>query len=373
MKRFRVGVIVGTRPEAIKLAPVIKALSVSPKFSVVTILTSQHRDMVRPVFRSFKIKCDIDLKVMQHGQTLSELSSRLCSKLGNLFSKSHFDAVLVQGDTSTAFFGGLCAFYHKIPVGHVEAGLRSHNSYSPFPEEVNRSLLGRIATWHFAPTKLAASNLKAEGVLPRQIYQVGNTIVDALKWMAPRIRVKPVIRLKKDEKLILITCHRRENFGKPIKQIADAIRTLAVKNPHLRFLLPVHPNPHVVSVVVPRLSKIPNICLTKPLDYDQFLDALQKSYLVLSDSGGVQEESTALGKPVLVLRTETERPEGIQAGALKLVGVEYHKILKEAGKLLSNPKAYKRMTRASNVFGDGRSAVRIRSILCKSLMSKGLK
>jgi UDP-N-acetylglucosamine 2-epimerase (non-hydrolysing) len=370
MKRFRVGVIIGTRPEAIKLAPVIQALNASPRFSVVTILTSQHRDMVRPILRSFKIQCDVDLKVMKHRQTLSELSSRLCSALGNLFSRSHFDAVLVQGDTSTAFFGGLCAFYHKIPVGHVEAGLRSHNNYSPFPEEVNRSLLGRIATWHFAPTKLSASNLRSENIHPKKIYQVGNTIVDALKWMAPRIRVKPVVRLKKGEKLILITCHRRENFGKPMEQIADAIRMLAVKNPQMRFVLPVHPNPHVVSVVVPRFSKVPNICLTKPLDYDQFLDLLRKAYLVLSDSGGVQEESTALGKPVLVLRTETERPEGIQAGALKLVGVKYDVILKEAQRVLRDAQVYKRMTRASNVFGDGRSAGRIRDILCKSLMSR---
>lgn len=367
MKRFRVGVIIGTRPEAIKLAPVIQILRADPQFSVVTVLTSQHRDMVRPLLRLFKIKWDVDLKVMKHGQTLSELSSRLCDKLGKLFSRSHFDAVLVQGDTSTAFVGGLCAFYHKIPVGHVEAGLRSHRMYSPFPEEINRSLLGRIATWNFAPTKLSATNLKAEGVASQKIYRVGNTVVDALKWMIPRIQVKPVVRLKKGEKLVLITCHRRENFGKPMKQIVEAIRTLAVNHPQIRFVFPVHPNPNVASAVVPKLSDISNVSLIKPLRYDQFLDLLQRACLVLSDSGGVQEESTGLGKPVLVLRTETERPEGIQAGTLKIVGVKCEAIVREAQKLLKNPRPYTRKNRVSNVFGDGHSSKRIRDILSKAL------
>jgi UDP-N-acetylglucosamine 2-epimerase (non-hydrolysing) len=373
-KRFQIGVIVGTRPEAIKLAPVIQALSKSKICRAVTISTSQHEQMVKQIFKSFGIQADHDLQVMRRSQTLPELASRLTSKLGSFFSKHRMDAVLVQGDTSTAFFGGLSAFYHQIPVGHVEAGLRSGDCYSPFPEEMNRSLLGRVATWHFAPTRDAVHRLSQENVPASAIYLTGNTVVDALRWMAPRSNGNSLKKLlgdlPKGQRLILVTCHRRENLGVPMKNVAKAIAALSKRHPEVVIIFPVHPNPAVRASVMPDLKNLSNVKLCEPMDYDQFLACLQRSYLVLSDSGGVQEEATALGRPVLVLRKETERQEGVNAGALKLVGTDTRKILRESERLLRDSRAYRRMTRASNVFGDGHSAQKIVRILERELLKK---
>ena len=367
MKRLPVAVVVGTRPEAIKMAPVIRELSCSTVLRPITVSTSQHRHMLNPIFRSFGIRADHKLGVMRQAQTLWQLSARLASRLGQFFDEHPVCAVLVQGDTSSALFGGLCAFYHQIPVGHVEAGLRTGNRYAPFPEEVNRTMLGAIATWHFAPTAEAAKRLAKEGVPRRAIYRVGNTVVDALRWMAPRCSDAPVRKLighdKMRDRLILVTCHRRESFGAPMRNVAAGLAEIARCNADVTVLLPVHPNPNVRAPLALKLARLPKVVLCEPLDYEQFLSCLKHAYLVISDSGGVQEEATVLGKPVLVLRDETERPEGIKAGALKLVGTNPQIIIREAERLLGNRSAYRRMSRTSNVFGDGRSACRIISVL----------
>jgi UDP-N-acetylglucosamine 2-epimerase (non-hydrolysing) len=371
MKKHRVAVVVGTRPEAVKMAPVIRALARSRELVPVTISTSQHRDMVRQVLGCFGIRRFTDLHIMRQGQTLSGLSSRLAAGLGRCFAARALDAVLVQGDTSSALFGGLCAFYRQIRVGHVEAGLRTGDRYSPFPEEMNRRLLSPLATWHFAPTAEAAKRLRCEGVPAAAIHLTGNTVVDALRWMAPRcnsVALKQLVGAKAmGQRLILVTCHRRESFGLPIRRVARAIEKIARTHPEVVILFSVHPNPEVRSAVEPCLGSIANVVLSPPLDYDRFLTCLQHAYFVLSDSGGVQEEATALGKPVLVLRDQTERQEGVQAGALKLVGTDAARIVRESERLLRDPDVHRQMGRASNVFGDGKSAERIVGILERCL------
>jgi UDP-N-acetylglucosamine 2-epimerase (non-hydrolysing) len=369
--KHRVAVIVGTRPEAVKMAPVIRALKRSRILSPITLCTSQHLQMTRQILRSFGVKVNHDLKVMRNGHTLWDLSGRLATKLGRFLQRHRVDAVLVQGDTTSAFFGGLCAFYHKIPVGHVEAGLRTGNSYSPFPEEMNRTLLGSLATWHFPPTQDAVEQLRRENVPDEVIYLTGNTVVDALRWMAPRCSNAPLRKLigaaAMKKRLILVTCHRRESFGQPMESVAHAIATVARENADVVVLFPVHPNPAVRAAVVPRLSNVPNVVLCEPLDYERFLACLKNAYLVLSDSGGVQEEATALGKPVLVLRETTERQEGVKAGALKLVGTDADRIVQECRRLLRDARAYRRMCRASDVFGNGHASELIVKTLEKSL------
>ena len=353
------------------MAPVIRELSKSRRLKPITVSTSQHRQMVTQIFDSFGIQADHELRVMRKSQTLSELSGRLATKLGDFLEANRVAAVLVQGDTSSAFFGGLCAYYHQLPVGHVEAGLRTGNPYAPFPEEMNRTLIAAIATWHFAPTKEASKRLLQEGVRASSIYLTGNTVVDALRWMAPRCSDAPLKRIlgrhHLDYPLILVTCHRRESLGEPMRDVADGLAELARRNPDSMVLFPVHPNPAVRRAVFPRLKGLRNVILCEPLNYQQFLSCLKHAYVVISDSGGVQEEATALGKPVLVLREETERQEGVRAGALKLVGTDPNKIVKEAERLLGNAAAYRRMSQASDVFGDGHSAARITKILERSL------
>ncbi|MCI0745215.1 MAG: UDP-N-acetylglucosamine 2-epimerase (non-hydrolyzing) [Verrucomicrobia subdivision 3 bacterium] len=371
MRKSRVAVIVGTRPEAIKMAPVLRALAGSRSLEPMTVCTSQHRHMVHQILRSFGIRHYYDLNVMRKSQTLWDLSGRLATKLGRFFDQNPADAVLVQGDTSSALFGGLCAFYHKIPVGHVEAGLRTGNPHFPFPEEMNRTLLGSIATWHFAPTRDAVGRLKNEGVAGTSIYLTGNTVVDALRWMAPRCSDRLLKRLvgaqRARGRLIVVTCHRRESHGAPMRSVAEAIAEIAGRWPEVTIVFPVHPNPAVRLAVMPVLETLPNVILCEPLDYDQFLSCLKHACFVISDSGGVQEEATALGKPVLVLRDETERQEGVKAGALKLVGTNKTRIIRESQRLLTDRRAYQQMCRASNVFGDGEAARRIVNILERSL------
>ena len=317
------------------------------------------------------VKVDHDLKVMRKGQNLWDLSSRLATSLGRYLEKNPVKAVLVQGDTTSAFFGGLCAFYHKLPVGHIEAGLRTGNSYSPFPEEMNRSLLGSLAAWHFPPTEDAVKRLLKENISADSIHMTGNTVVDALRWMVPRCSDAPLKKLigaaRMKQRLILVTCHRRESLGQPMESVARAIRKVAQDNPEVVVLFPVHPNPAVREIVMPQLQGVANVVLCEPLDYDQFLSCLKNAYLVLSDSGGVQEEATALGKPVLVLRDTTERQEGVKAGALKLVGTDFNRIVRETRRLLTDKAAYSRMSRSSNVFGDGLSAERIVKVLERAL------
>lgn len=372
--RRTIATIVGTRPEAIKLAPLIQQLGQSPYLKPLVISTSQHREMVRQIFSTFGISADVDLDVMRPRQTLWELTSLLALELGSLFEKTKIDAVVVQGDTTSAFVGGMCAFYHKIPVGHVEAGLRSHDRYSPFPEELNRQMLGRLSSWHFAPTAHSASLLTAENISRHDIFVCGNTVVDALHWMVGRAGSNghPAAGLAPGlEKLVLVTCHRRENLGEPMRNVAEAVRRLSEAHAAVGFVVPMHPNPAVRDILVPVLGGRPNVTLCEPLDYDGFLSVLKSAHLVLSDSGGVQEEATALGKPVLVLRRETERPEGVEAGTLRLVGTDVEDIVTEASELLLNREAYQKMTTGSAVFGDGHASRRIVRILEEKLLGHG--
>jgi UDP-N-acetylglucosamine 2-epimerase (non-hydrolysing) len=291
--------------------------------------------------------------------------------LGVFFERNPVAAVLVQGDTSSAFFGGLSAYYHRIPVGHVEAGLRTGDRYAPFPEEMNRAMLGRLATWHFAPTRDAVRRLRNEGVDARAIHLTGNTIIDAMRWMSSPSNLKKnelwPWPLERGQKLVLVTCHRRENFGAPLEGVARAIARLADRNPNVRFLFPVHPNPAVKRPIQARLGKVENVTLTAPLTYGVFLAALRKAFLVLSDSGGVQEEATALGKTVLVLRDKTERAEGIRAGTLRLVGTDPSRIERECQRWLADNARSQITARACGAYGDGRAASRIVRILEKSL------
>jgi len=364
-----IAVIVGTRPEAIKLAPVIRSLQASKTLQPLTISTSQHAEMTAQIFRSFGITPDLDLRVMRPRQSLWDLTALLTTSLGEMFSGNRIDAVVVQGDTTSAFVGGLCAFYHKIPVAHVEAGLRSHDRYSPFPEELNRVMLSRLANWHFAPTDFSASLLRAEHIPVDSIFVSGNTVVDALQWMISHSTSShlPAGVPENPQKLILVTCHRRENIGAPMRSVALAIKHLSEMHPEIHFLFPLHPNPSVRENVRPVLADQPGISLCEPLNHDDFLSALRQCRFVLSDSGGVQEEATALGKPVLVLRRETERPEGITAGTLRLIGTDVQDIIRETENLLTNPAAYQSMTNGSNVYGDGHAAEHITRILEEKL------
>ena len=366
-----IAVIVGTRPEAIKLAPVIRSLQASDSLRPLTISTSQHAQMTAQIFQSFGITPDLDLGVMRPRQSLWDLTAALTTALGQVFSGNRIDGVVVQGDTTSAFVGGLCAFYHQIPVAHVEAGLRSHDRYSPFPEELNRTMLSRLANWHFAPTDFSASLLRAENIPDDSIFVSGNTVVDALQWMIQHSKASTLPGSVPNDarSLILVTCHRRENIGTPMRSVALAIKHLAENHDGIHFLFPLHPNPSVRENVKPLLENRAGITLCEPLNHDEFLNALRQSRFVLSDSGGVQEEATALGKPVLVLRRETERPEGVMAGTLRLIGTDVQDIIRETENLLTNPAAYDAMTKGSSVFGDGHAAEHITRILEEKLVA----
>jgi UDP-N-acetylglucosamine 2-epimerase (non-hydrolysing) len=366
-----IAVIVGTRPEAIKLAPVIRSLQASDSLRPLTISTSQHAEMTAQIFQSFGITPDLDLGVMRPRQSLWDLTAALTTVLGQVFSGNRIDGVVVQGDTTSAFVGGLCAFYHQIPVAHVEAGLRSHDRYSPFPEELNRTMLSRLANWHFAPTDFSASLLRAENIPDDSIFVSGNTVVDALQWMIQHSKASTLPGSVPNDarSLILVTCHRRENIGTPMRSVALAIKHLAENHDGIHFLFPLHPNPSVRENVKPLLENRAGITLCEPLNHDEFLNALMQSRFVLSDSGGVQEEATALGKPVLVLRRETERPEGVMAGTLRLIGTDVQDIIRETENLLTNPAAYDAMTKGSSVFGDGHAAEHITRILEEKLVA----
>ena len=355
-------VVIGTRPEAIKMAPVILALKEEPWANVRVLATAQHRHMLDQVNEFFSIEPDIDLDIMRPNQALTTLTARLLLELDDVLQAEKPDAVLVQGDTTTVMTVAMACFYHRIPIGHVEAGLRTWDMQNPFPEEANRVVAGKLARWHFAPTEGARQNLLKEGVPDKDIIVTGNTVIDALLMTAAKDLTLD-IPLDPAKRLVLVTSHRRENFGEPFRNICRALRTLAQNNPDVQFLYPVHPNPNVKDVAYQFLAELPNFQLCEPLDYAPFIAAMKRAYIILTDSGGVQEEAPALGKPVLVLRDETERPEAVDQGVVKLVGPNYESIVKEAQRLLDDDDAYRSMARGVSPYGDGHAAERIVKVL----------
>lgn len=362
----KIAVIVGTRPEVIKLAPVYIELKKSKKFKPILINTGQHKEMVDEMLMWFDVEENFNLKLMEKSQTLESITGKVFETTSKLFKKIKPDLVIVEGDTVTVMAASLAAFYLKIPVAHVEAGLRTGDIYNPFPEEMARRLVSRLSSIHFAPTENAVNNLKKENI-KKNVFLTGNTVIDALQITLKKLneqykKLPPLIIKNHDFKkyrTILVTIHRRENFGKPHRDIAKTLLKILNAFPDTAVVLPVHMNPKVRSVIVPVLKKHKRAFLIEPLGYVPFVYMMKKSYLILSDSGGVQEEAPSLGKPVLVLRTTTERPEGIKAGSAKLVGTNPEKIFKETAKLLTDKKAYLKMSKAKNPYGDGRASKRI--------------
>jgi UDP-N-acetylglucosamine 2-epimerase (non-hydrolysing) len=356
-------VVFGTRPEAIKLFPVVHDLAARPGIEARVCVSAQHREMLDQVLEISGITPDIDLDLMQAGQTLDALTARLLTELGRVMDAERPDRVVVQGDTATAMVGSLAAYYRKIPVSHVEAGLRSGDIHHPWPEEVNRRIISTIADQNFAPTETAADALRRENVAPATIHVTGNTVIDALLWTRARIASEPRLASGLDDlasrfvgkRIIAVTSHRRENFGEGMLAVARAVRRIAERD-DVAMIFPVHPNPNVRPVMEEMLGGLPRVALIDPLDYPHFVRLLEMSHLVLTDSGGVQEEAPALGKPVLVMRETTERPEGVVAGTARLVGADEDRIVSGLFELLDDPAAYAAMSRAHNPFGDGRSA-----------------
>lgn len=340
------------------MAPVILALKQEKWADVRVLATAQHRHMLDQVLSFFGIEPDIDLDIMRPNQALTTLTARLLLDMDDVLLAERPDVVLVQGDTTTVMTVALACFYHRIPIGHVEAGLRTWDMQNPFPEEANRVIAGKLAKWHFAPTEGSRQNLLREGVPDAQIVVTGNTVIDALLMTAAK-ELEIGIELDAEKRLVLVTSHRRENFGEPFRNICRALRTLAQRNPQVQFLYPVHPNPNVKDVAHEVLGSCPNILLCEPLDYAPFVAAMKRAYLIISDSGGVQEEAPALGKPVLVLRDETERPEAVEQGVVKLVGSSFDRIVGEAQRLLDDEAAYRAMARGISPYGDGHGAERI--------------
>lgn len=361
MKR-KILCVVGTRPEAIKMAPVILALKKIPIFDVCVLATAQHRHLLDQVLDFFGIVPDIDLDIMRPNQALTTLTARLLLDLDEVLLAEKPDAVLAQGDTTTVMTVALSCFYHKIPFGHVEAGLRTRDMQNPFPEEMNRVVAGRLAKWHFAPTESSKQNLLHEGVVDDDITLTGNTVIDALLSVA-NCDVPLPVDLDPSKRLILVTAHRRENFGQPFEHICHALLALLEHNQDVQVLYPVHPNPNVREIAHDFLGSHPRVVLCEPLDYLPFVAAMKRAYLILSDSGGVQEEGPALGKPVLVLRHETERPEAVAEGVAKLVGTDFDMIVTEVQRLLDDASAYNAMARGISPYGDGKASERIAQVL----------
>ena len=369
-KPAKILVVFGTRPEAIKLFPVVAALKADRRFTPIVCVSAQHRQMLDQVLEIAGIVPDHDLDLMKPDQTLDGLTAALLTGLGKVMDQVQPARVIVQGDTATAMAGALAAYYRKIPVDHVEAGLRSGNIYHPWPEEVNRKIIGSIASLHFAPTDVSAAALLAENVPASRVHITGNTVIDALHWVRKRIFAKPSLAsdlagletLFEGRRIIGVTSHRRENFGGGMENIAEAVAQIAARS-DVAVIFPVHLNPNVRAVMNQRLGKLPNVALIEPLDYPNFVRLLSIAEIMLTDSGGVQEEAPALGKPVLVMRETTERPEGVTAGTAKLVGTETSVIVTEMFKLLDDKAAYEAMARAHNPFGDGHAASRIVELL----------
>ncbi|KHN55848.1 non-hydrolyzing UDP-N-acetylglucosamine 2-epimerase [Pectobacterium fontis] len=365
---MKVLTVFGTRPEAIKMAPLVHALAQDGAFESRICVTAQHREMLDQVLHLFDIKPDYDLNIMRPGQGLSEISCRILSGLEPVLTEFKPDLVLVHGDTTTTLATSLAAFYQRIPVGHVEAGLRTGNLYSPWPEEANRKLTGHLAMYHFAPTENSRQNLLREHLSDRHIVVTGNTVIDALFWVRDRILGDAALRHSLDEKyaflddnkkLILVTGHRRESFGGGFERICSALADIARRHPEVQIVYPVHLNPNVSEPVNRILSGIDNVMLIAPQDYLPFVYLMNRSYMILTDSGGIQEEAPSLGKPVLVMRETTERPEAVEAGTVKLVGTDVASIVDAVSMLLTDEEAYQAMSRAHNPYGDGQACQRI--------------
>lgn len=354
--------IFGTRPEAIKMAPLIKEFQKDNTFDVKVCVTAQHRQMLDQVLELFEIKPDFDLNLMKPNQDLYDITSNVLLGLRDLYKNYKPDLVFVHGDTTTTFGASLASYYQQIPIAHIEAGLRTHNIYSPFPEEINRQLTSKIATYHFAPTEISKNNLLREGIDENKIIVAGNTVIDALLTVVQKLTNKKIEiddYVLKGNKIILVTGHRRENFGGGFSNICQALKEIAIANPDVDIVYPVHLNPNVQKPVFELLSNISNIYLIKPLDYEPFVYLMSKSYIILTDSGGVQEEAPSLGKPVLVMRDTTERPEAVEAGTVKLVGTDKYKIIREIQELIDNSQLYKKMSMSHNPYGNGKACKRI--------------
>ncbi len=364
LRKLKVMTIFGTRPEAIKMAPVVLEMAARSEDIVpIVAVTAQHREMLDQVLRLFRIVPDYDLDIMSEGQTLFDITSRALKGLDEVLTKETPDLVLVHGDTTTTFAGALAAYYHQTAVGHVEAGLRTYNKYSPFPEEMNRHLTGAIADLHFAPTATSAQNLRGEHVPEKDIFVTGNTVIDALHHTVREEFGFADDRLSgidyENRRVVLVTTHRRENLGEPMRHVYKALTRLVKEFADIEVVFPVHRNPKVREVVNEELGGMERVHLIEPLDYEPFANLMHRSTLILTDSGGVQEEAPALGKPVLVLRDTTERPEAVTAGTVLLVGTDQERVYSEARRLLSDPAAYARMAEARSPYGDGKAAGRI--------------
>jgi UDP-N-acetylglucosamine 2-epimerase (non-hydrolysing) len=365
-------VICGTRPEAIKLAPVILELRRRPDVQTILCSTGQHRQMLDKVLQVFDLQPQIDLNVMQPNQHLTELLARMLVNLKKTFDEVKPDVVVVQGDTTTVLAASMAAFIERIPIAHVEAGLRTNDLYSPFPEEMNRRVASVIARYHLAPTPSARENLLRESIDPAKVFVTGNTVIDALMWMKAHLKESDLPDyVDRSRRLVLVTAHRRENFGEPFRQVCLALRQLADEFDDIQILYPVHLNPNVQEIARATLEGVPRVTLVPPVDYASFVSLMLHATIILTDSGGVQEEAPAFGKPVLVFREETERPEAVRAGAVRLVGTDKSMILQESRALLTDSEAYKRMSRVTHVYGDGHAASRIADILLTGKPASG--
>lgn len=370
--QYRIAVAFGTRPEALKLSMVIRALRKSANLKPVVVVTAQHREMLDQVLEIFEINPAYDLDIMTPNQTLFELTAKMVPVLGELFTSEKPELVLVQGDTTTAFAAALAAFYLKIPVAHVEAGLRSYEKYQPFPEEINRQLTDALAEIHFAPTPVAKANLLSERVPGSSIYVTGNTIIDTLFWILKTTKSPNWLIPENEFRRILVTAHRRENWDIGIEGVCRAIIRVVEKYRNVEVVFSCHLNPRVQNVVISMLSGRPRVKVINPIGYTSFVHLINSSYLILTDSGGIQEEAPSLGKPVLLTRNVTERPEGIENGVTRLVGIDENKIFREITLLMDNPEEYGKMAKTSDIYGDGKTSQRIVNILTKRLLKKEL-
>ena len=365
MKKIKVISIFGTRPEAIKMAPVVKELEKRKEIESIVCVTAQHREMLDQVLETFDIKPDYDLDIMKQGQTLSDITSRVLYGLETVLQKEKPEIILVHGDTTTTFAGALAAFYNQVDIGHVEAGLRTYDKYSPFPEEMNRQMVDCMTDMYFAPTSLSKENLLKQNIDEKKIYVTGNTAIDAMKTTVEKDYSNDVLDWVGNDRMILLTAHRRENLGDPMRRIFKAIKRVVDETKDIKVVYPIHLNPKVREVANEVFGEAERIKLIEPLEVFDFHNFQNKSYIILTDSGGIQEEAPSLGKPVLVLRDTTERPEGIEAGTLKLVGTDEETIYKETMNLLNNKNDYNKMSKASNPYGDGYASKRIVDAIIK--------
>ena len=362
---IKVMTIFGTRPEAIKMAPLVKELEKRKEIESIVCVTAQHREMLDQVLNIFQINPKYDLNIMKQGQTLSEITSRVLMGLEEVIQKEKPNIILVHGDTTTTFSGALAAFYNQVDIGHVEAGLRTWNKYSPFPEEMNRQMVDRMTDMFFAPTNISKNNLLKEGIDESKIYVTGNTAIDAMKYTVNKEYTNEIFDWLGDSKFILLTAHRRENLGEPMYNIFRAVKRIVDENEDVKVIYPIHMNPKVRQIANDVLKDNDRVKIIEPLEVVDFHNFINRSYLILTDSGGIQEEAPSLGKPVLVLRDTTERPEGIDAGTLKLVGTDEEVIYKETKSLLNNKDEYEKMSKATNPYGDGTTSIQIVDAIIK--------